>query len=503
MTNISPQYLIAIDQGTTSSRAIIYNQELQVVSQGSQEFKQYFPEADWVEHDLNEIWSSVCAAIESAVKNVEDPNFSLSKVAGIGITNQRETFGLWEKKSGTPAGRAIVWQCRRSAKICAKLKNSATGRKLMRITGLVIDPYFSGTKVKWLFDRDKKLKARARSGELLFGTIDTYLIYRLSGGECHVTDESNASRTLFMDLKKRQWSPDALKILGVPKAMLPKILTSAEYFGSTRGLSILPDGIPIHGVLGDQQAALFGQECFSKGEAKVTYGTGAFYLLNTGSELKRTRCGVSTMAWTLNGKPSYALEGSVFIAGAAVQWLRDGLSLFEKSSEIESLALEVKDSDGVFFIPALSGLGAPYWASHAKGLIGGLTRRSTKAHLARACLEGIAHTISDGFTGLVKDAGVRVKVLRVDGGASANQLLLQTQADLLQTKLQRPRDIESTARGAASIAALGLGWIKSPKELRAKNPLDVEVGPRMTKTESRKKSQVWERRVQALIKGAY
>jgi glycerol kinase len=498
-----PHFILAIDQGTTSSRAIVYNQRLEVVGVGQKTFPQHFPQADWVEHDLEEIWASVESAVRDALKAVKDPAFSANKIVGIGITNQRETFGLWERASGRPVGHAIVWQCRRSAAICEKLKKNSTGKKLALITGLVIDPYFSGTKLKWLLDSSKEIKIRARSGDLAFGTIDTFLMWRLSGGDIFATDVTNASRTLLMDLKSCQWSDFALRSLGVPRELLPTIRDSDAIFGVTRGLSFLPDNIPICGVLGDQQAALFGQACFTPGEAKVTYGTGAFFLLNIGAKPKKTSCGVTTVAWRMHGKTTYALEGSLFIAGAAVQWLRDNLGMIRSSAEIGELAASVPDSDGVFMIPAFSGLGAPDWVPEARGLIGGLTRRSTKAHVARACLEGIASSIRDGFEGLMKDAGVRLRRLRVDGGASMNEILLQSQADLLQTRIQRPQDIESTARGAASIAALSVGLFSQLKELESKNPVVKEVEPSIPSSDARKQKQLWRRRVEALMKGAY
>lgn len=497
------KYILAIDQGTTSSRAILYNENLAIVGTGQQAFPQHFPQPSWVEHDLGELWNSVELSIKAAIQSVSDPAFDVQKIVALGITNQRETFGLWERASSEPAGRAIVWQCRRSAEICAKLKKSGKAKTLEKITGLKVDPYFSGTKLHWWLESNSSLYKRAQAGELAFGTMDSFLMWKLSCGDIHATDVSNASRTMLMDLKTLEWSEAALKILKVPAELLPRIEASDAVFGVTRGLGYLPDNIPICGVLGDQQAALFGQACFGVGEAKITYGTGAFFLINTGAKIRRTKSGLSTVAWRVGGKTVYALEGSVFIAGAAVQWLRDGLKLFHTSSEIEILAAECSDSDGVFFIPALSGLGAPYWVPEAKGLLGGLTRRSTKAHVARACLEGIAHSVADTFGQLVVDSKSRLKRLKVDGGASMNELLLQAQADYLQCVVARPRDIESTARGAASLAALTIGILSTQKELEQKNPLDVEVKPKMKSAESKKLRSIWQRRVKALIGGAY
>jgi glycerol kinase len=497
------RYVLAIDQGTTSSRCVIYNERLEVVGQGQEAFPQHFPKADWVEHDLGEIWTSVERATRSALASVPQTDFHPSKIVAIGITNQRETFGLWDKKTHQPAGPAIVWQCRRSAEICAKLGKTAAGRKLAALTGLVLDPYFSGTKLHWWLSRSADVARRAKAGELAFGTIDTFLIWKLTGGASHVTDVTNASRTLLMDLKTRRWSPHALKTLKVPASILPDILDSNAPFGVTRGLGFLPEGIPICGVLGDQQAALFGQACFKPGEAKVTYGTGAFLLLNTGPRIRKTKNGVSTVAWSIDGKAVYALESSVFIAGAAVQWLRDGLKLIGRSSDMEALARQVPDSDGVYFIPALSGLGAPHWAPHARGVIGGLTRRTQQGHVARATLEGIAASVGDSFDGLARDAGSRIKSLRADGGAAANDLLLQSQADYLQVRIERPRDLESTARGAASMAALGSGLITGLGSLKEANPVEKSVAPSLSSKKARELKQIWSRRVKALIQGGY
>ncbi|MBS1982864.1 MAG: glycerol kinase GlpK [Bdellovibrionales bacterium] len=497
-------FILSIDQGTTSTRAIIYDEAFRVISVGQKTFPQYYPEPGWVEHDLGEIWDSVeNAVLMSLAKAQEHPAFSADKISAIGITNQRETFGLWRAENLQPLRKAIVWQCRRSANICEKLQRSAAGRKMASITGLVLDPYFSGTKLKWVLDNDSGIKKLARSGGARFGTMDTFLIAKLSGAAAHVTDVTNASRTMLMDLKRQVWSEHCLKTLNVPSGILPQILSSNAKFAVTRGLSFLPDGIPIHGVLGDQQAALFGQECFSSGDAKVTYGTGAFLLMNTGSQAKKSKNGLSTVAWRINGKTTYALEGSVFIAGAAVQWLRDGLKLVEKSSEIESLAAQVKDTDGAFFIPALSGLGSPYWAPLARGVLGGLTRGTTKAHIARACLEGIAFSVGELLVSLRGDAKIGIKRLRVDGGASLNSILMQFQSDITGVRIQRPQDIESTARGAAYMAALGCGLVKNEKEFISKNLVQVEFKPQVASKRSQELMAIWRRRVKALLMGCY
>jgi glycerol kinase len=497
------KYILSIDQGTTSSRAFIYDDRFQVVGMAQHAFPQHFPKADWVEHDLSEIWLSVEKSVKGALASVSRPEFDPSQIAAIGITNQRETFGVWDRETGAPAHRAIVWQCRRSAELCEKLRKNKKAQNVAKAAGLVLDPYFSGTKLKWLLDENKPLAARAKKGELVFGTMDTFLIWKLSAGRTHVTDTTNASRTLFMDLKKLKWNPEALKLFGVPASMLPEIKASNGDFGMTKGLPFLPDGIPIRGVLGDQQAALLGQACLASGETKVTYGTGAFLVMNTGTQIKRSRKGLSTVAWTLGNKTTYALEGSVFIAGAAVQWLRDELKIVEKSSDIESLASKVKDSDGVFFIPALSGLGSPYWAPHAKGLIGGLTRRSNASHIARAGLEGIAASIADVADGLRQDAKIPLKKISVDGGASANNILMQMQADLLRATVERPTDVETTVRGAAFAAALGAGLVKNVSELKTLSKQDRAFVPAWTPAETKAYMQIWRRRIKALLAGAY
>ncbi|HVJ65752.1 MAG TPA: glycerol kinase GlpK [Bdellovibrionota bacterium] len=495
------KYLLAIDQGTSSSRAVIYNENFEVVGVGQEEFPQHFPQPGWVEHSLDEIWNSVSSSVRTAldVAKQKESSFSPHLIAAIGITNQRETFGLWDRTTGKPAARAIVWQCRRSQKICEALRKTAAGKELKKITGLVLDPYFSGTKLRWLLESDAKIARAAKGGELCFGTMDTYLVYKLSGGQAHVTDTSNASRTMLMDLRRREWSPAALRTLKVPKEILPQILASDALFAKTQGLKFLPDGIPVHGVLGDQQSALFGQACFARGEAKITYGTGAFMLVNSGSKPKPSKTGVSTVAWTLGKQSTYAVEASVFIAGAAVQWLRDGMQMIAKSSDIEQLAASVPSSEGVFFVPALTGLGSPYWAPSAKGLIGGLTRGSTKANLARACLEGIAHSVGDVFESLMKDASVKAKSVRVDGGASRNGLMMQYQADILRCRIERPADVETTVRGAAYVAALGVGLVKNLAELSKLAALDKSFAPEMPAREASQRKATWTKRVKASI----
>ena len=485
------QYLMAIDQGTTSSRVFIYDEKLKVIGLGQQAFAQYFPKPGRVEHDANEIWSSVMTAMKAALRNAKDKKFSVNKIAAIGLTNQRETFLLWDKKTLRPHGRAIVWQDRRSSELCRKLSNTAAGKYIIQSTGLVLDPYFSGTKLSLL------IKEIGEVDKLAFGNIDTFLLSRLTGGTVHATDVTNASRTLLLSLKQRAWDPAILKILKIPVSVLPNVLSSDAEFGKTRGLKIIPDGIPIHGILGDQQAALFGQGCLLVGQAKITYGTGAFMLVNTGTNIVRSPGSLTTIAWERKNETTYALESSVFIAGAAVQWLRDGLKIISKSSEVTELAKSVQSSDGVFFIPALAGLGAPYWIPDARGMIGGLTRGSTAGHLARATLEGIAHSVAGTFESFSKKVINKKTVVRVDGGASENTLLMQFQSDLLQLNLERPRNVETTARGAAMMAGLGCKLL--PETILRKRDVAVSFTPKIPLADSRALKELWNKRVKALV----
>lgn len=484
-------FILAIDQGTTSSRAFIYNSRFERIGSGQKAFQQYFPQPGWVEHSLDEIWESVRLAIRDAISSVKDPSFDVKKIAAIGITNQRETFGLWDRETHKPLAKAIVWQDRRSSEYCRKLQKSAVAKKIISLTGLVLDPYFSGTKLAL------QLKEIKNKEKVAFGNIDTFLLWKLSNGTAHATDVSNASRTLLMNIKTLDWDPFLLKTFGVPNSILPTILSSDAKFGFTQGLDFLPNGIPIHGILGDQQSALFGQNCLEAGEAKITYGTGAFMLVNSGKKILRAKGALSTVAWKYKNKTSYALESSVFIAGAAVQWLRDGLKALQTSTEIESLAKSVESSDGVFFIPALSGLGSPYWVPEARGIIGGITRGTNRGHIARACLEGIAHSVADTFENL-QIAGVKSKAVRVDGGASQNSLLMQQQADLLQLRLERPRDVETTVRGAALMAALGVGVIDETF-LKKYKDTGASFTPIIKTKEAINLKKLWVKRVKALV----
>jgi glycerol kinase len=459
------RYILAIDQGTTGTTALLIGRDLTIGGRVTVDFPQHFPQPGWVEHDPEEIWFSVLQAIRRLLKETAVPT---TEIAAIGITNQRETTLLWERETGRPAGNAIVWQCRRSADICSELKARGSEPTFRGKTGLVLDPYFSGTKITWRLRNDAALRLRAEAGELAFGTVDSFLVWRLTGGRHHVTDVSNASRTLLMDLKSLAWDDELLDLLEVPASLLPEIRPSSQIYGHTRGLGILPDGIPVAGMAGDQQAALFGQACFEPGEAKCTYGTGAFLLENTGKEIVVSKSGLlTTVAWQIGREVTYALEGSAFIAGAAVQWLRDGLGLFQSSMDIEALAAQVPDSGGVVFVPALTGLGAPHWRSEARGAILGITRGTTAAHLARATLEGIALQIGDLVTAMTGDRGKPLALLKVDGGAARNNLLMQLQADLVELPVVRPQTVETTALGAAMLAGLAVGFWRNLEEVKA------------------------------------
>jgi glycerol kinase len=455
--------LVAIDQGTTGSTVLVLDEGLSVLAKVNREFPQLYPKPGWVEHDPEAIWASVIGALAAAL---DDARVRPGEVAAIGLTNQRETTVLWDRRTGDPARTAIVWQDRRTADRCAALKAAGHEPRVRELTGLVLDPYFSGTKVQWMLEASPDLRARAEAGTLAFGTVDSFLLHRLTGGAVHATDVTNASRTLLFGLRSLEWEPELLELFAVPRAMLPEVRPSAGAFGVTRGVAGLPDGIPITGIAGDQQAALFGQACFRPGEAKCTYGTGAFLLMNTGDRPVWAPGLVTTVAWVLpGGERAYALEGSAFIAGAAVQWLRDGLGLIGSAAEIEPLARSVPDSGGVTVVPAFAGLGAPHWRPEARGLITGLTRGTTRAHLARATLEGIALQNHDILSAMQEHSGTPLAGLKVDGGAAANDLLMQVQADVLGVPLTRPEVIETTGLGAAMLAAIGAGRISRPEDL--------------------------------------
>jgi len=450
--------VLAIDQGTTGSTGLLLDRDLRVLATHNVEFPNHYPQPGHVEHDVSEIWTSVEGAVTGALAKA---GVDADRIAGIGITNQRETIVFWDRDTGEPLHRALVWQDRRTADRCQQLKDAGHEARFKRGTGLVLDPYFSGTKAAWVLDNVPDARARAADGQALFGTIDSWLTWRLCGA--HITDPSNASRTLLMDLDSLDWDPALLDLLGVPAACLPRIGDSSEVYGETRGVGFLPDGIPVAGVIGDQQGALFGQACFAQGMAKCTYGTGAFVLLNTGGDKVYSDNGMlTTVGWRVGGRVTYALEGSAFIAGAAVQWLRDGLGILGSAAEIETLAASVPDSGGVTFVPALAGLGAPHWRPDARGLLSGITGGTTRAHIARAALEGIALQIGDILRAMSADLGGPLRELRVDGGAARNDLLMQFQADVLGTRCVRPTQLETTALGSAFLAGLAVGLWASP-----------------------------------------
>ncbi|MBN1346069.1 MAG: glycerol kinase GlpK [Phycisphaerae bacterium] len=486
--------ILSIDQGTTGSTALLTDSAGRILSRKTVEFPQHYPQPGWVEHDLHEIWTSVRQAVEAVLAACD--GVGVADIRAIGITNQRETVALWSRDDLEPLGNAIVWQCRRTAPQCHELRADGLETQFTRRTGLLLDPYFSGTKLNWLLDHRPGARDRAGDGHLAAGTIDTYLIARLTGGAAHVTDVTNASRTLLMSLKDRTWDDWCLEALDVPRLILPEIRPSAGLFGHTAGLGWLPDGIPIGGVAGDQQAALFGDCCVATGQAKCTYGTGAFLLLNAGdAPVSSSSRLLSTMAWETSEVTTYALEGSVFIAGAAVQWLRDGLKFIERAPEVEALAAQVPDSGGVVFVPAFVGLGAPYWNPDARGTIVGLTRGTTRAHIARATLEGIAFQVAEVVEAMAKDVSHPIEIIRADGGAAANDLLMQMQADLLGVPVERGPVLETTGVGAALLAALGVGLHQSIKEVAATWQTDRVFEPVISRDEAADRIEEWRRAV--------
>ena len=456
--------VLAIDQGTTGSTAVVLDSNMSVLGRSNHEFPQIYPKPGWVEHDPEDIWESVRLSTLDALK---EARLQGSDISVIGITNQRETTLIWDRETSDCIHNAIVWQCRRTTDRCVELRERGLEELIRTKTGLVVDPYFSGTKAAWILDHVEGARKRAAAGELAFGTIDSYLLWRLTGGAVHATEVSNASRTMLMELKNTSWAPELLEALNVPVSVLPEIRSSSEMYGKTKGLNFLPDGIPIAGIAGDQQAALFGQACFDVGQAKCTYGTGAFLLMNTGTRPAESKNGLlTTVAWRLgDGPTTYALEGSVFIAGAAVQWLRDELRAIDTAAEIEVLARSVSDAGGVTVVSAFTGLGAPHWNAEARGAIFGLTRGSNRGHIARAILDGLAHQVTDVVEAMSIDAGHELKGLRVDGGAAANDLLMEIQADLLGTEVRRPWVLETTALGAAFLAGLAVGIWQDPSEV--------------------------------------
>jgi glycerol kinase len=493
-------FILALDQGTTSSRAILFDHAGNAVTQSQSEFPQIYPQPGWVEHNPEVIWSSQMA---TAHKVMETASISGDQVAAIGITNQRETTVIWDRGTGEPIANAIVWQCRRTAPLCEALRAEGFDSLIRDRTGLVTDPYFSGTKVAWLLENVEGARRRAERGELAFGTIDTYLIWRLSGGRLHITDPSNASRTLLFDIHRRSWDEEICQHLGIPMSVLPEVRPSSAVYGDTDP-SLLDAAVPVAGIAGDQQAATFGQACFRPGTAKNTYGTGCFVLLNTGLNPVRSDSGLlSTIGWELSAASSgvdstqvtYCLEGSIFIAGAAVQWLRDGLGLIKNSSEVEALAASVASSEGVYVVPAFVGLGAPYWDPYARGAILGLTRGASGAHIARATLDSIAFQTCDVIAAMQTDAGLRLEALRVDGGAARNDLLMQIQSNLLGVPVQRPRVTETTALGAAYLAGLAVGYWPTTQMIADNWQLEKEFLPNMSEDERHTRYEGWRRAV--------
>ena len=488
------RYLLAIDQGTTGTHVLIVDDRLEVVGEAYREFTQHFPRAGWVEHDLREIWKTVERCCK---KGLADADIRPDMVTAIGITNQRETTAVWDRDTGEPLARAIVWQDRRTADLCAELKARGEEARVRETTGLVLDPYFSATKLRWLLNHVDGLRAQAEAGKVCFGTIDSWLVYRLTGGAHHVTDASNASRTLLYDLKGHGWSEDMIELFDIPPQVLPAIRSCAEVYGKTKGMDSLPDGVPVSGMAGDQQAALFGQACFRPGESKCTYGTGSFLLMNTGTEPVPSTSGLlTTVAWQLGDTVTYALEGSSFVAGAAVQWLRDGLQAIKKSAQVEKLARSVEDSGDVVFVPALTGLGAPHWRPEARGLLMGLDRSTTLGHVARAVLEGIALQTYELARAMTQDSGQPIPVLKVDGGASANDLLMQYQSDILGVPVVRPRNLQTTAAGAAFLAGIGAGVWTEPEEIRGSWRAEKTFRPRMDDSSRARALAKWQRAVE-------
>lgn len=483
---------MALDAGTTSNRCILFNEKGEICSMAQKEFTQYFPKPGWVEHDPGEIWSTQLAVARQAMNEI---HASASDIAAIGITNQRETAIVWDKNTGKPVYNAIVWQCRRTSEYCDSLKEKGLTEMFQKKTGLVIDAYFSGTKVKWILDHVEGARERANRGELLFGTVETGLIWKLTKGAVHVTDYSNASRTMLFNINTLKWDDEILKELDIPKSMLPQAKPSSEIYGETDP-SFFGGRIPIAGAAGDQQAALFGQTCFEKGEAKNTYGTGCFLLMNTGETPVFSKNGlVTTIAWGIDGTVHYALEGSVFVAGAAIQWLRDELRLIDSASDTEYLAQKVEDSNGCYVVPAFTGLGAPYWDQYARGTIVGLTRGVNKDHIIRATLESLAYQVNDVLEAMKADSGILLSALKVDGGASANNFLMQAQADVSQAPVHRPNCVETTAMGAAYLAGLAVGYWKDKEDVKKNWTIDRIFQPQIAKETRQKMLSGWKKAV--------
>ncbi len=488
------KYIMALDSGTTSNRCILFNEAGEMCSVAQKEFTQYFPKPGWVEHDALEIWSTQLEVAQKAMANL---NVTAADIAAIGITNQRETTIVWDKTTGEPIHHAIVWQCRRTSEYCDSLKEKGLTDTFRAKTGLVIDAYFSGTKLRWLLENVPGARERAERGELLFGTVETWLIWKLTGGKAHVTDYSNASRTMLFNINTLQWDDEILAELNIPKCMLPEAKPSSCVYGETLA-QFFGAPIPISGAAGDQQAALFGQTCFTPGEAKNTYGTGCFMLMNTGEKPVFSSNGlVTTIAWGLDGKVEYALEGSIFVAGAAIQWLRDEMRLIDSSPDSEYMALKVKDTNGCYVVPAFTGLGAPYWDQYARGTIVGLTRGVNKYHIIRATLDSLCYQTNDVLQAMKADSGIELAALKVDGGASANNYLMQTQADLIDAPVQRPRCVETTAMGAAYLAGLAVGYWASKEDVIKNWAIDRTFEPAIPADERETRVKHWKKAVKS------
>jgi len=491
------KYILSLDQGTTSSRAILFDKKGKIVHTAQKEFTQYFPHPGWVEHNANEIWGSVLAVIATCLA---ESNIRHDQISGIGITNQRETTVVWDKHTGAPIYNAIVWQSRQTAEICEELKANGYDSIVREKTGLLIDAYFSGTKVKWILDQIDGAREKAEAGDLLFGTIDTWLVWKLSGGRAHVTDYSNASRTMMYNIHELKWDKDLLEILAVPESMLPSVRPSSEVYANTVSYHFFGSEIPIAGIAGDQQAALFGQACFEKGMAKNTYGTGCFMLMNTGNHAVKSNHGLlTTIAWGIDGKVEYALEGSIFVAGSAIQWLRDGLRMIKNAVESEKYATRVTSSDGVYVVPAFVGLGTPYWDSDVRGAVFGLTRGTSKEHFIRATLEALAYQTKDVLTAMEADSTISLKTLRVDGGAVKNNFLMQFQSDILNVPVERPLINETTALGAAYLAGLAVGFWKNREEIAGQWQMDQCFEQQMTTELSNELYSGWKKAVNATL----
>jgi len=492
---MADKFILALDQGTTSSRAIVFDRKGSIINTAQKEFKQHYPKAGWVEHDGNEIWSTQAGVAAEAITGA---GLNGSNIAAIGITNQRETTLIWDRKTGKPVFNAIVWQDRRTSDYCDQLKKKdGLIKKVQQKTGLILDSYFSATKIKWILDNVDGVRERAEKGELAFGTMDTWLIWNFTRGEKHITDVTNASRTMIYNIHDLEWDKELLELFNIPESLLPEVKQSSEVYGETK-TTIFASKVPIAGIAGDQQAALFGQRCIDKGMVKNTYGTGCFMMMNTGEKpITSENNLLTTIGWKVDGKVEYALEGSIFIAGAVVQWLRDELGLIRKSADVEKLAASVDDNDGVYLVPAFAGLGAPHWDQHARGTMVGLTRGSNAGHIARAALEGIAYQVMDVLKAMEADSGIDIRELRVDGGATANNLLMQFQADIMQAPVVRPKILETTALGAAYLAGLAVGYWKDHDEINDQWQVDRKFETQMSSDNANNLITGWEQALKA------